>query len=193
MEVDEPRMTSQQIAALAERVRQPIALVGMMGVGKSSVGRKLAHALHLPFVDADDAIEEAAKMSISEIFATYGEAYFRDGERRVIARLIDQEQNGRPYVIATGGGAFVNPETRRLILERAIAVWLDSDVETLVERVARKDSRPLLRGGDPREILSRLRAERAPCYAEAPIKVISQNGPHSRTLDKVLKGIAACL
>ncbi|MBC2670140.1 shikimate kinase [Novosphingobium piscinae] len=193
MEVDEPRMTSEQIADLARRVRQPIALVGMMGVGKSSVGRKLAHALRLPFVDADEAIEQAAKMTIAEIFATYGEAYFRDGERRVIARLIEQDHDGRPYVIATGGGAFVNPETRRLILDRAIAVWLDSDVDTLVERVGRKDTRPLLRGGDPREILARLHAERAPCYAEAPIKVTSHNGPHSRTLDQVLKGIAAWL
>ena len=193
MEVDEPRMSSEQIAALAERVRQPIALVGMMGVGKSSVGRKLAQVLRLPFVDADEAIEEAAKMSIPEIFEAYGEPYFRDGERRVIARLIEQQQGGRPHVIATGGGAFINPETRRLILDRAIAVWLDSDVETLLDRVARKDNRPLLRGGDPREILTRLRAERAPCYAEAPIKVVSHNGPHNRTLDKVLKGIASWL
>lgn len=193
MEVDEPRMTTEQIADLARRIDRPIALVGMMGVGKSSVGRKLAQALHLPFVDADEAIEQAAKMSIPEIFAAYGEPYFRDGERRVIARLIEQDQGGRPHVIATGGGAFVNPETRRLILDKAIAVWLDSEVETLLERVGRKDNRPLLRHGDPREILTRLKAERAPCYGEAPIKVMSHNGPHSRTLDKVLKGIAAWL
>lgn len=193
MEVDEPRLTNGEIAALAQRIDRPIVLVGMMGVGKSSIGRKLAQVLGMPFVDADDAIEQAAKMSIPEIFATYGEPYFRDGERRVIARLIEQVDAGRPRVIATGGGAFVNPETRRLILDKAIAVWLDSDVETLLERVGRKDNRPLLRQGDPREILARLRSERAPFYAEAPIHVISQNGPHHRTLDKILKGIGTWL
>lgn len=193
MEVDEPRMTNEQITALAGRVDRPIVLVGMMGVGKSSIGRKLAQALTLPFADADDAIEEAAKMSIPEIFAAYGEAYFRDGERRVIARLIDQQNGGRPYIIATGGGAFVHPETRRLILGKALAIWLDSDVDTLVDRVGRKGNRPLLATGDPREILSRLRLEREACYAEAPIKVISHNGPQSRTLYKVLKGIDAWL
>lgn len=193
MEVDEPRLTNEEIAALARRIDRPIALVGMMGVGKSSVGRKLAQALAMPFVDADEAIEQAAKMTIPEIFATYGEPYFRDGERRVIARLIEQPEAGRPRVIATGGGAFVNPETRRLILEKAIPVWLDSEVETLLERIGRKDNRPLLKQGDPREILTRLRNERAPHYAEAPIKVISGNGPHHRTLDKVLKGIKAWL
>lgn len=193
MEVDEPRMTNERITALARRIDRPVALVGMMGVGKSSVGRKLAHLLGLPFVDADEAIELAAKMSIPEIFAAYGEPYFRDGERRVIARLVEQHQGGRPYVIATGGGAFVNPETRRLILDRTIPIWLDSDVETLLERVGRKDNRPLLKQGDPREVLTRLRNERAPFYAEAPIHVVSQNGPHSRTIDKVLRGIEAWL
>lgn len=193
MEVDEPRLTNGEIAALAQRIDRPIALVGMMGVGKSSVGRKLAHVLGLPFVDADEAIEQAAKMTIPEIFAAYGEPYFRDGERRVIARLIEQPDHGRPRVIATGGGAFVNPETRRLILDKAIAVWLDSEVETLLERVGRRENRPLLKQGDPREILTRLRAERAPFYAEAPIHVVSNNGPHHRTLDKILKGIGAWL
>ena len=189
MEVDEPRLPKGEIAALAERITRPIVLVGMMGVGKSSVGRKLAQVLGMPFVDADEAIEQAAKMTISEIFAAYGEPYFRDGERRVIARLIEQASGGRPRVIATGGGAFVNPETRRLILDQAIAVWLDSDVDTLLERVGRKNNRPLLQQGNPREILTRLRNERSPCYAEAPIHVISSNGPHQRTLDQVLKGI----
>ena len=161
MEVDEPNLTNDEIAALARRIDRPIALVGMMGVGKSSVGRKLAHVLHLPFVDADEAIEEAAQMSIPEIFAPYGEAYFRDGERRVITRLME-DHGGRPAVIATGGGAFVNDQTRAMILERAIPVWLDCDVETLYERVGRKGNRPLLKQGDPREILTRLRTERAP-------------------------------
>ncbi|HEY6870654.1 MAG TPA: shikimate kinase [Novosphingobium sp.] len=193
MEVDEPRLTNGEIAALAQRIDRPIALVGMMGVGKSSVGRKLAQVLGMPFVDADEAIEQAAKMTIPEIFAAYGEPYFRDGERRVIARLIEQSETGRPRVIATGGGAFIHPETRRLILDKAIAVWLDSEVETLLERVGRKGNRPLLKQGDPHETLTRLRAERAPWYAEAPIHVVSSNGPHHRTLDKILRGIAAWL
>jgi shikimate kinase len=197
MEQDADRLNPADIAALARRLGQepirPIVLVGMMGVGKSSVGRRLAHALSLPFVDADDAIEEAAQMSIPEIFDTYGETYFRDGERRVIQRLIADSAAGKPMIIATGGGAFVNPETRALILDKGIAVWLDSDVDTLMERVGRKDNRPLLRGGNPREILARLRAEREPAYSQAPIKVMSGNQPHGRTLAKVMKGIAQWL
>jgi shikimate kinase len=190
MELDETTLSHGEIEALARRIDRPVVLVGMMGVGKSSVGRKLATLLHLPFVDADDEIETAAQMTIAEMFDRFGETYFRDGERRVIARLIDGANNGdRRKVIATGGGAFVNPETRALILERAITVWLDSEVDTLLDRVARKDNRPLLRQGNPRETLSRLRTERAPLYAEAPIHVLSGNGPHHRTLAKVLKGI----
>lgn len=175
------------IEALARRINRPVVLVGMMGVGKSSVGKRLAAMLHCGFIDADDAIESAAQMTIPEIFAAYGEDYFRAGERRVIARLI--EDGPRRKVIATGGGAFVNPETRALILDKAIAVWLDSDIDTLVDRTARKDNRPLLKQGNPREILTRLRDERAPFYAEAPIHVLSTAGPHQRTLAKVLKGL----
>jgi len=193
MELDEPPINPAEIAALVRRSGKPIVLVGMMGVGKSSVGRRLAHALGFGFVDADDAIEEAAQMTIPEIFATYGEAYFRDGERRVIQRLMADAAGGHPLVLATGGGAFVNPETRALILAKGIAVWLDSDVDTLVERVGRKGNRPLLQGGDPREILERLRAERQPAYAEAPIHVQSGNQPHARTLATVMKGIAQWL
>ena len=162
MELDDSTLSAAEIEALARRIDRPVVLVGMMGVGKTSIGRKLAALLHVPFVDADEEIEQAAQMTISEIFAQFGEEYFRDGERRVIARLIDGP--GTRRVIATGGGAFVNPETRALILDKAIAVWLDSDVEVLVERVGRKDTRPLLRQGDPREILTRLKAEREPAY-----------------------------
>ena len=140
---------------------------------------------------ADDEIEKAAQLTIPEIFAAHGESYFRDGERRVIARLT--EQDGGRKVIATGGGAFVNQETRRLILDRAIAIWLDSDVETLLERTGRKDNRPLLKDGDPREILTRLREERSPAYSQAPIHVLSENGPHGRTVNKVLQGIGQWL
>ncbi|WP_374531530.1 shikimate kinase [Novosphingobium sp.] len=191
MELDETQLPATEIEALARRIDRPVVLVGMMGVGKSSVGRKLANLLHIPFIDADDEIERAAQMSISEIFAQYGEPYFRDGERRVIARLIDGP--GTRCVIATGGGAFVNPETRALILEKTIPVWLDSEVDVLIDRVGRKDSRPLLRNGDPREILTQLRSEREPFYSQAPIHVKSTAGPHSRTVTKVLKGIEAWL
>lgn len=177
--------TTADAQEIARRIDRPVALVGMMGVGKTSVGKRLAALLDLPFVDADEAIEEAAQMTIPEIFETHGEAYFRDGERRVIARLVGQG----PQVIATGGGAFCNAETRALILEKAIAVWLDSDLDTLVDRTARKDNRPLLKQGDPREILARLKAEREPAYSQAPIHVSSGNGPHARTVGAILKGI----
>lgn len=181
--------SSADFVALARRIDRPVVLVGMMGVGKTSVGRKLSSLLHLPFVDADEEIERAAQMSIAEIFERFDETYFRDGERRVIARLVDGERK----IIATGGGAFVNPQTRALILERAIAVWLDCDLEVLLERVGRKDTRPLLRHGDPREILTRLKAERESAYAEAPIHVTSAGGPHLRTVTRVLKGLEAWL
>lgn len=181
--------SSADFVALARRIDRPVVLVGMMGVGKTSVGRKLSALLHLPFVDADEEIERAAQMSIAEIFERFDETYFRDGERRVIARLVDGERK----IIATGGGAFVNPQTRALILERAIAVWLDCDLEVLLERVGRKDTRPLLRHGDPREILTRLKAERESAYAEAPIHVTSAGGPHLRTVTRVLKGLEAWL
>jgi shikimate kinase len=193
MDLDDNHLSPGEIEALAHRIDRPVVLVGMMGVGKSSVGKRLAGLLHWPFVDADDEIEAAAQMTIPEIFATHGEAYFRDGERRVIARLIDAREAGGRKVIATGGGAFVNDETRALILRSAIAVWLDSDVETLLERTARKDNRPLLKQGDPRETLARLREERRPAYEQAPIHVLSGNGPHGRTVTRVLQGIGQWL
>lgn len=187
METDAAPLTTDEIEAIALRIHRPIVLVGMMGVGKSSVGKRLAAALHCPFIDADVEIEKSAQMTIPEIFETFGEDYFRDGERRVIARLIDNDDDRK--VIATGGGAFCNPRTRALILERTIAVWLDSDIETLLERTSRKDDRPLLKQGDPREVLIRLRNERRPHYSQAPVHVMSSDGPHSRTVAKVLKGI----
>lgn len=165
--------------------REPIVLVGLMGVGKSTVGKRLAHRLGLPFVDADNAIEEAAGMSIPDIFAQFGEPYFRDGERRVIQRLID----GRPKVIATGGGAFVNDATRALILSDALAVWLDADIDVLVERVRRRDTRPLLRGKDPATVLRELAAVRNPLYAQAHVRVTSNNSPHEATVRAILSAI----
>jgi len=191
MEHDESTLSTAEIEALARRIDRPVVLVGLMGVGKSSIGRRLATLLHMPFVDADEEIESAAQMSIAEIFAQYGEAYFRDGERRVIARLISEP--GQRRVIATGGGAFVNAETRAMILEQGIAVWLDSDLDVLVDRVGRKNTRPLLQNGNPREILAKLKSEREPAYAEAPIHVMSSAGPQSRTVAHVLKGIAEWL
>jgi len=181
----EPASTDHAIAAVAARITRPVVLVGLMGVGKSTVGRKLAKLLVRDFVDADDAIAEAAQLSIPEIFTQFGEPYFRDGERRVIARLIEEGHG----VIATGGGAFVDPATRALIRERAIAVWIDCDVDTLVERTARRNTRPLLKNGNPREILTRLDAERRPFYAEAPIRVVSENGPHADTARAIIKAI----
>jgi len=189
MTLDAHILSDSEIRKLAARIDRPIVLVGMMGVGKSTVGRRLAQLLGLPFKDADEEIEEAAQMSVAEIFERFGEEYFRDGERRVIARLME----GGPLVLATGGGAFVQEPTRSLILERGFAVWLDSDVATLVERVGRRDTRPLLRGGDPAEIVSRLKAERESAYAHAPIKVTSKSGPHGNTANRILQELAAWL
>lgn len=193
MDHDEPSPASPDIQRLAARIDRPVVLVGMMGVGKTTVGRKLAAMLGMPFCDADEEIEKAAQMAIPEIFAQFGEPYFRSGERRVIARLVGEDGTPERRVLATGGGAFVDPETRALILKRAIAVWLDSDVDTLVARVARKGNRPLLKTGDPRTILARLKAERAPAYAEAPIHVMSGNQPHQATALAILKAIDAWL
>ena len=186
MDLDHLSPSTAEIAALAHRIDRPVVLIGMMGVGKTSVGRKLANLLQFAFVDADEEIERAAQLTIPEIFDRHGEAAFRDGERRVIARLID----GGPRIIATGGGAFCNADTRALILDRAIAVWLDCDLDILVERVSRKDNRPLLRGKDVRETLARLQQERQPAYSQAPIHVISRGGPHSRTVGAILMELA---
>lgn len=178
-------ITPERIAALAARLDRPIVLVGLMGSGKSTVGQRLAGILETGFVDSDAAIEEAAQLSVAEIFEQFGEPYFREGERRVIARLIGEGHG----VIATGGGAFVDPETRALILDRAIAVWLDCDIATLVARTRRRDTRPLLKHGDPEEILTRLHAERAPAYAQAPIRIETGEMPHHQTTLSILEAI----
>lgn len=167
----------------SQPAERPVVLVGMMGVGKTSIGKRLAARMGMDFVDADDEIERAAGMSIAEIFERFGEPYFRDGERRVIARLIE----GTPKIIATGGGAFINDETRALILERALSIWLDADVKILAERVSRRNHRPLLTGRDPVEVLTELGKFRNPIYATADIHVRSDTSPHSRTVDVILK------
>lgn len=182
-------LSPAEIERIARRIDRPLVLVGMMGVGKTTVGRKLATLTGLPFIDADEEIEKAAQMAIPEIFATYGEPYFRDGERRVIARLIGSGSRADAKILATGGGAFVDPDTRARILDRAIAVWIDGNIDTLLERVSRKDNRPLLRQGNPREILTRLRDERAPFYAQAPVHITSGHQPHQVTAHRILKAI----
>ncbi|AJR24840.1 MULTISPECIES: shikimate kinase [Sphingobium] len=173
-------------SANAQAKRGPIVLVGMMGVGKSTVGRRLAARLGVGFVDADEEIEKAAGMTITEMFERYGEAYFRDGERRVIARLMD----GEPKVIATGGGAFMQEETRALILEHALAIWLNADIDTLVDRVSRREGRPLLKGKDPRVVLTELAAIRNPVYALCPIHVKSAAAPHDVAVDSIMEQLS---
>lgn len=185
MDVDASTPTAAEIADLARRITRPVMLIGLMGVGKSTVGRRLATLLDREFVDSDDAIVDAAQMSIQEMFDTYGEDYFRNGERRVIARLVEEGEG----VIATGGGAFVDPETRSLMRASGIVVWLDCPIDTLVARVARKDTRPLLKSGDPHEILTRLRSERGPLYSQAHIRVECEEGPHQRTALRILEAI----
>ena len=162
-----------------------ITLVGLMGVGKSSVGRRLANALDLPFKDADVEIEAAAGRSIPDIFAEMGEPAFREGERRVITRLLENP----PHVLATGGGAFMNDETRALIKERSISVWLKADLDVLVRRVSRKDSRPLLSGKDPLAVLTELAEKRYPVYAQADIMVETGDTAHHVTVDQVIRAL----
>lgn len=174
-------------AALRARLGvRSIVLVGMPGSGKSSIGRRLAQYLGLEFVDADQEIVAAAGMSIADIFATHGEPYFRAGEARVIARLLDKG----PQVVATGGGAFVNPDTRALVRARALSVWLKADVELLLRRVKRKNDRPLLRVADPEAVLKRLLAEREAVYAEADITVTSLDVPHEAVVEALVKALA---
>jgi shikimate kinase len=166
-----------------------IALVGLMGVGKTSIGRRLAKALGLPFRDADVEIERAAGRSVSDIFAALGEAAFRDGERKVIARLLA----GRAHVLATGGGAFSDPETRALLKRETVTVWLRADLDTQVERVSRRNTRPLLREKDPRQVLTGLMERREPHYAEAEIVVGTAAGPHEAAVQAIIDALRARL
>ncbi len=163
-----------------------IVLIGMMGSGKSAIGQRLAARLGLKFIDADAEIVAAARMSIPEIFAKYGEGYFRDGERRVMLRLL----NNGPVVLATGGGAFLDPRTRRRIAERGVSIWLDADHETLLRRVRRKSDRPLLQTADPAATLRRLMDERYPVYAHADIRVVSRDAPQDAMVDETLDALA---
>jgi shikimate kinase len=168
---------------------RPVALVGLMGAGKSAIGKRLAARLDLPFVDADDEIEHAAGCTIGEFFEKYGEAAFRAGERRVIARLLDEP----PHVLSTGGGAYMDAETRALMRAKAVTVWLRADLEVLYDRVRRRTHRPLLRQGDPKEILGKLMTQRYPVYAEADIIVESTSQPADRTTEQVVEALRAYL
>lgn len=162
-----------------------VILVGMMGAGKTSVGKRLSRALGVPFRDADREIEEAAGCTINEIFERLGEPGFREGERKVIARLLDNP----PHILATGGGAFIDPKTRASIKERAISVWLKADIDLLLERVSRKDTRPLLHNTDPRAALEKLLNDREPTYAQADIIVMSDAGPHETVVNRILNAL----
>jgi shikimate kinase len=175
---------------LSALARRSIVLVGMMGVGKSSVGRRLAGRLSVPFVDADSEIEKAAGMTIPEIFARHGEAYFRSGEARVLARLLESG----PQVLATGGGAFMNPDTRALVALKGVSVWLNADLDVLLRRTSkRRSDRPLLQTDDPAETLRALLAEREPTYALADLTVQSREVPHEAIVADVLTALAAHL
>lgn len=167
--------------------KDTIVMVGLMGAGKTAIGRRLAGRLELPFVDADDEIAAAAGSSINDIFERLGEASFRDGERRVIARLLD----GPAIVLATGGGAFMDAQTRERIAAKGVSVWLRTDIDTLVRRTSRREDRPLLRSGDPREILLHLMEQRYPIYQLADIVVDSLDAPAEDTLLQVLNALEA--
>src|SRR5271169_2872372 len=165
-----------------------VVLVGMMGAGKTSVGKRLAAKLGLPFVDADAEIEAGAQLTISEIFERFGETYFREGERKVIARLL----TSGPMVLATGGGAFMNATTRENIARHGVSIWLNPDFDILLARVRKKSNRPLLKTADPVETLRRLLEERSPIYALADFTIESLDGSHDSVVDAILRRLAAC-
>ena len=184
---DNPQEGLAQIReALAAR---SVVLIGLMGAGKTAVGKRLAARLELPFVDADTEIETAAGMTVSEIFARHGEAYFREGERKVIKRLLE----AGPQVLATGGGAFMNEETRANIKARGISIWLRAELRVLLKRVNRRGNRPLLAVGNPEKVMRKLMAERDPVYAEADIVVDSRDVPHDAIMSAVANALAAKL
>ncbi|MEO7365622.1 MAG: shikimate kinase [Sphingomicrobium sp.] len=170
---------------LVQRLDRPIVLVGLMGVGKSTVGRRLAKRLGLPFIDSDLEIEDASGLSAAEVFERYGEEDYRDGERRLVARLID----GQVRVIATGGGVFVDPRTRDLLNNRAITVWLDAPTDILADRTSRRNTRPLLRNGDPKGTLDRLAEVERPSYSAAHIHVKSGEGAHGDVVETIVSAL----
>jgi shikimate kinase len=168
-----------------KRLDRPVVLVGLMGVGKSTVGRRLARRLGLPFIDSDTAIEDSVGLPAGELFERYGEVDYRDGERRLVARLID----GQVRVIATGGGVFVDPRTRALLNSQTITIWLDAPVDVLAERTARRDTRPLLKTEDPKSTLERIAEVERLAYAEAHIHVKSGHGAHKDVVNDILRAL----
>lgn len=180
-EPDEPIIVSPSL-----HLTKPIVLVGIMGSGKSSIGKRLAKALKVPFVDSDNEIEKAAQCSVSDIFAFYGEQKFRDLELRVLQRLLQEDA---PAVIATGGGAFAQDTVREMANTHGITIWLDADLDVLVERVSRKNTRPLLESGDKREILSNLLERRRPFYEQAHLHVQSDTGAHENVVRRIIETI----
>ena len=180
---------SQEAAIAAALGTRSIVLVGMMGAGKSTIGRRLSARLHLPFLDADSEIEAAAGMSIPDIFEVHGEPYFRDGEARVISRLLD---NG-PAVIATGGGAFLREDTRDRIRDKAVSVWLKADADIIMRRVRRRADRPLLQTADPVATVNRLLEQREPVYRGADLTVSSRDVPHEKIVDECVDALHARL
>jgi shikimate kinase len=180
----------ERLARIRETLgSRSIVLIGLMGAGKTAVGRRLANRLELPFIDADTEIEVAAGASINEIFSEHGEGYFRQGERKVIKRLLE----GGPQVLATGGGAYMNPETRATIKARGLSVWLKADLKVLLKRVGRRDNRPLLAGGDPEKVMKKLIEERYPIYQEADVTVESRDVPHDVIVGAVIDALATKL
>ena len=180
---------AQEAAVATALGKRAIVLIGMMGAGKSTVGRRLAARLGLSFVDADVEIEAAAGMSIPDIFAAHGEQYFRDGEVRVIARLLE----GAPCVIATGGGAWLRAETRERIRAKAVSIWLKADPDVLLRRVKRRSDRPLLQNTDPAQTIEKLVGERYPLYAEADLTILSRDVPHDRIVDECIGALVGHL
>src|SRR3984957_9835279 len=181
--------SSPEAEILAALGTRSVVLVGMMGAGKATIGRRLAARLRLPFLDADTEIETAAGMSIPDIFETHGEPHFRDGEARVIARLLD---NG-PSIIATGGGAFLREETRNRIGDKAVSIWLKADADIIMKRVKRRAARPLLQTTDPAATVGRLIEEREPVYQHADLTIWSRDVPHEKIVDECLEGLHALL
>ena len=187
-ETASPAQASPQDAALTAALgTRCVVLVGMMGAGKSTIGRRIAARLRLPFLDADTEIEAAAGMSIADIFETHGEPHFRDGEARVIARLLDSG----PAVVATGGGAFMREETRNRVRDKAISIWLKADAEIIMRRVRRRADRPLLQTADPAATVDRLLGEREPVYQKADITIWSRDVPHEKIVDECLEALHA--
>lgn len=184
----EGRQKKAEVPAADFVPNRTIVLVGLMGAGKTNIGRRLAARLNFPFFDSDCEIEAAAGETIEEIFRNRGEAVFRDGERRVIARLLAQPT----HVLATGGGAFMDPATRAVIARRGVSVWLRADLDTLLARVSRRSNRPLLKEGNPRAVLEELIAHRHPIYAEADITIDSGDGPAELTATRTIAALAAC-